>query len=102
MSGRAPHTEVLGRGQQVGIMVAAGVVPTTFLSSLSERSWMDQGLVTGLATGTQYVLTVSAQDLLDVAAKGAAASFLMPPRWSVDRREGAAVMLCQGLAVPLG
>ncbi|HWH99291.1 MAG TPA: hypothetical protein VNT27_03100, partial [Propionibacteriaceae bacterium] len=93
---------VLERCQQVGIMVAAGVAPTTFAGSLSERSWLDQGLVTGLSTGTQYLVTVTAQDALDLAARGLAGSFVMPSRWSDDRRATVAATVCQGLVVPLG
>ena len=51
--------EIVGRGQQVGIVIASGVVSTTFTGSLSERSWRDQGLITGLATGTHILLTCS-------------------------------------------
>lgn len=94
--------KVLERGQQVGITVAAGVAPTTFAGSLSERSWLDQGLVTGLSTGTQYLVTVTAQDALDLAARGLAGSFAMSSRWSDDRRATVAATVCQGLVVPLG
>ena len=35
--------EILGPGNQAGIVIAAGSVPTTFTRSLSERTWIDQG-----------------------------------------------------------
>jgi uncharacterized membrane protein len=55
-------------GVQVGLVVAAAKVPETFISSLAVRSAVDQGLVTGLSTGLQYLLTLGAQDVLQAAA----------------------------------
>ena len=80
------RSEFIGRGQQVGIVVAAGVVPTTFTRSLSERTWKDQGLITGLATGTHFLLTVMAQDLIDSAGTAMSTVLPFPESWDIERR----------------
>src|SRR3954447_11308555 len=49
----------------VGLLVAAATAPGTFSSSLSARSAIDQGIVTGLASGLHHLLSVSTQDLLE-------------------------------------
>src|SRR4051794_41936933 len=54
---------------EVGLVVAAATAPGTFAPSLSPRSSLDQGLVTGLATGLHYLLTTAAEDLLDATAR---------------------------------
>jgi len=94
--------EILGRGQQVGIVVAAGVVPTTFTRSLSERSWKDQGLITGLATGSHFLLTVLAQDIIDTAGTAVSTVLPFPDSWSLERRALAATLLLDIAAVPVG
>ena len=94
--------EILGRGQQVGIVVAAGVVPTTFTRSLSERSWKDQGLITGLATGSHFLLTVLAQDIIDTAGTAVSTVLPFPDSWSLERRALAATLLLDIAAVPAG
>jgi uncharacterized membrane protein len=53
----------------VGLVVAAAMAPGTFAPSLSPRSALDQGLVTGLATGLHYLLAAEAQDALEAAAR---------------------------------
>jgi uncharacterized membrane protein len=45
------------------------MVPGTFAPSLSPRSALDQGLVTGLATGLHYLLAAGAQDALGATAR---------------------------------
>src|SRR5437763_4478431 len=55
-------------GVSVGLVVASAFVPRTFARSLSSRSARDQGIVTGLATGLQYLLTVGTQDALQALA----------------------------------
>ena len=47
-------SQIVGRGPQVGLVVASAAVPGTFTRSLSERTWVDQGIITGLSTVTQY------------------------------------------------
>ena len=100
--GRMARSEFIGRGQQVGIVVAAGVVPTTFTRSLSERTWKDQGLITGLATGTHFLLTVMAQDLIDSAGTAMSTVLPFPASWDLDRRQRAATLLLDVAAVPVG
>ena len=47
-----------------GLLVASAVLPGTFEPSLSKRSPLDQGIVTGLSTGLHYLLTLTTQDSL--------------------------------------
>ena len=53
---------------QVGLVVAAARIPETFAPTLSRRSAVDQGLVTGLSTGVHYLLALGAQDALHAIA----------------------------------
>jgi uncharacterized membrane protein len=53
----------------VGLLVASALAPGSFAPSLSSRSVVDQGLVTGLSTGLHYLLTVAAHDTLAAAAE---------------------------------
>jgi uncharacterized membrane protein len=94
-------TEIIGRGQQVGIVIASGVVPTTFARSLSERTWKDQGLITGLATGTHFLLTVVGQDVIDAAGAAISPALPFPESWSPERRARAATLLLDVAAMPL-
>ena len=55
-------------GVGVGLVVASAMAPGTFARSLSARSTLDQGMVTGLSTGLHYLLTVGTQDMLQAAA----------------------------------
>ena len=97
-----PRPEIIGRGQQVGIVIAAGIVPTTFTRSLSERSWKDQGLITGLATGTHFLLTVMAQDLIDTAGTAISTVLPFPETWTTEQRQRAATLLLDVAVVPVG
>ena len=63
----APQSRPGPRASDVGLLVAAAMAPETFSPSLSRRSALDQGLVTGLATGLHYLLSVGTQDALAVA-----------------------------------
>ena len=45
------------------------MAPGTFAPSLSPRSSLDQGLVTGLATGLHYLLAAGAQDAVEATAR---------------------------------
>src|SRR3712207_3228495 len=65
-SGRRSTAWLPGPGSppDVGLVVAAATAPGTFASSLSPRSPLDQGLVTGLSTGLHFLLSVGAQDAL--------------------------------------
>lgn len=92
----------LGRGQQVGLVMAAAVVPTTFTRSLSERTWLDQGLITGLSTGTHFLLTVVAQDAMDVVGSALSTALPFPESWTDEQRARAATVLVDLAVVPIG
>lgn len=68
MSKRTPQQAAPDTGVSAGLLVASGIVPGTFARSLSARSAVDQGIVTGLATGLHYLMTVGTQDALQAAA----------------------------------
>ncbi|MGH3481126.1 MAG: hypothetical protein ACRDQD_30410, partial [Nocardioidaceae bacterium] len=65
-------------GVSVGLLVASAMAPGTFAPSLSARSAVDQGLVTGLSTGLHYLLTLGTQDALQAAAAELARSGFGP------------------------
>src|SRR4051794_15246170 len=92
---RRARTPANSTAPEVGLLVAAALAPGTFARSLSPRSAIDQGMVTGLATGLHFLLTAAAQDALVATARiltdGA------PP--TAQRRVAIAV---DGAAVPLG
>jgi uncharacterized membrane protein len=60
------HPERYAR--QTGLLVASGVAPISFARSLSRRSALDQGVITGLATTLSYTLTVISQETLSAIA----------------------------------
>ena len=78
------------RTAQTGLLVAAFVVPGSFASSLTPRSWLDQGIVTGLDTTLNYLLTASTQDVVEAVAGGVAPLYLLGRGVLVlgDRRGG--------------
>ncbi|WP_147332096.1 alpha/beta-hydrolase family protein [Geodermatophilus marinus] len=76
--------------------MAAAMAPGTFAPSLTARSAVDQGLVTGLATGLHYLLSAGTQDLLEAAAQTLTRG--TPSPWL--RRAGPIAVDCA--AVPLG
>ena len=77
---------------QTGLLVAASIVPETFASSLTPRSWIDQGIVTGLATSLDYLLTVVTQDGVEALAS-IVAPHLPTPTDAVARQRSAALLL---------
>jgi uncharacterized membrane protein len=85
----------------VGLLVATAAAPGTFTSSLSARSAIDQGIVTGLTTGLHHLLSVSTQDLLEAAGRfltdgaGAATAPAATRRWN-------RTFLVDCAAVPIG
>jgi uncharacterized membrane protein len=93
---------LLGHGAQVGIVVASGVVPTTFAASLSERTWSDQGLITGLATGAHFLLSAAAQTAIDAAGAALSTALPFPASWSGERRASTATVLLDLALVPVG
>lgn len=94
--------DIVAPSQQVALGVASGVVPGTFTRSLSERSWMDQGLITGLATGTHFLLTVVSQDAIEAAGTAMSTALPLPESWSDDQRQKFATLLVDLAVVPLG
>lgn len=94
--------EILGRGQQVGLVTAAAAVPGTFVRSLSERTWQDQGMITGLATGTHFLLTVIAQDLIDTGGNAMSTVLPFPESWTDEQRARAATLLLDMAVIPIG
>jgi uncharacterized membrane protein len=85
----------------VGLLVATATASGTFTSSLSARSAIDQGIVTGLTTGLHHLLSVSTQDLLEAAGRfladgaGNAAAPAAGRRWN-------RTFLVDCAAVPIG
>ena len=69
MSERIPRRSAApDTGVSTGILVASALAPSTFARSLSVRTAVDQGIVTGLAAGLHYLLTVGTQDTLQAVA----------------------------------
>ncbi|EWT02398.1 hypothetical protein N865_05975 [Intrasporangium oryzae NRRL B-24470] len=93
---------VVNRASQVGLVAASATVPATFARSLSKRSWIDQGLITGLSTGTQFVLTVGSQAALSRTASFLAPLLPMPQSWTDEQRVRAVTIAVDLLAVPVG
>ncbi len=96
------ETEIVGRGSQVGLVVASAAVPATFARSLSERTWVDQGIITGLVTASQYVLSVVAQDVLEIGASALVGVLPFPDSWPLAQRRRVAIAVVDALAVPIG
>ena len=62
------QSDFVHTGQKVGLVMASFVTPSTLAPSLSKRSWADQGIITGLSSGSSYLLALTAQDVIDVVA----------------------------------
>ena len=95
-------TQIVGRGSQVGVLLASAAVPTTFARSLSERSWIDQGIITGLATGSHFLLTVVSQDAIDAAGEVLSTGLPLPAHWSQEQRRQVITLTLDVAAIPLG
>src|SRR4029453_7280552 len=80
----------------VGLVLAAAMAPGTFAPSLSRRTALDQGLVTGLATGLHFLLAAGAQDALVATGR-----FLVDGTPSPAARRIATIAV-DAAAVPLG
>jgi uncharacterized membrane protein len=85
----------------VGLLVASATAPGTFSSSLSARSAIDQGIVTGLASGLHHLLSVSTQDLLEAVGRLLADGAGGPAGVSATRRWRRTVLV-DCAVVPLG
>jgi uncharacterized membrane protein len=85
----------------VGLVVATAMAPATFDRSLSPRSAVDQGLVTGLATGLHYLLSVSTQEALEATGRYLAGGAVPAgPHGALRSRAHTLAVDCA--AVPLG
>ena len=90
------------RPAQTGLLVAAFVVPGSFASSLTPRSWLDQGIVTGLDTTLNYLLTATTQDVVEAAAGSIAPRLPWLRATPPAARQRAAALLLDLAIVPLG
>ena len=89
-------------GVSAGLLVASAMVPETFARSLSARSAVDQGIVTGLSTGLHYLLTVGTQDTLQAVAAELAANTPPGAERTGGRGNAALTLLADLAAIPLG
>jgi hypothetical protein len=90
-------------GVGVGLLVATAVVPGTFARSLSDRSAVDQGIITAMSSGLHYLLTVGTQDALQAAAAEVVAGATGRRGDEAARRSQRRLTLAADLAaVPLG
>ncbi len=85
-------------GVSAGLLITSALAPGTFARSLSARTALDQGIVTGLASGLQYLLTVGTQDALQAAAAELAGA-RGDDRWA---RQRALTLVADLAVVPLG
>ena len=83
-------------------MVAAAKIPETFAPGLARRSAVDQGLVTGIATGVHYLLAVGAQDALQAAAAEIARIPAVGARGDVPAVQRALTLSADLAAIPVG
>ncbi|HET8971142.1 MAG TPA: alpha/beta-hydrolase family protein [Candidatus Nanopelagicales bacterium] len=88
-------------GRGIALVVAASSVPRTFAGSLSARTWRDQGMITALSAGTGYLLTVVANDVLEVAGELLEQRLPLPSGMSPGRRRELATLLAQLAVVPV-
>ena len=95
-------TPIVGRSQQIGVAVAAYVAPGTFARSLSKRTYVDQGIITGLSVTASYLLTVVAQDGLQYVGAVIAPLLPLPESTSEETRRELGVAVADLAAVPLG
>ncbi|MEO8519031.1 MAG: alpha/beta-hydrolase family protein [Dermatophilaceae bacterium] len=89
-------------GVNAGLLVASALAPGTFASSLSQRSAVDQGIVTGLATGLHYLLTVVTQDTLQAASAEAIRSRSRGRIHDATARQQTVTLVADLAAIPLG
>ena len=76
---------------------AAAVVPGTFAPSLTPRSWIDQGVITGLASGVTYLLTVITHDGIEILASRLPVQGADPAE-----RQRKAVLMTNLAVIPVG
>ena len=78
------------------------MTPGTFSRSLSKRTWLDQGIITGLSVGATYLLTVVTQDGLQYLGSVVAPRLPLPQSVSDETRAGLGVLVADLAAVPVG
>jgi uncharacterized membrane protein len=88
---------VAGRSEQTALLAASAVVPGTFARSLTPRNWVDQGVITGMAAGVHYLLTVITHDGIELVA-----ARLPVDGPSPAERQRRAVLLTNLAAIPAG
>ena len=54
----------LSPSQRAGIVAAGATVPLSLVPLLRPRSWLDQGVITGLASAANYALTAALHDVV--------------------------------------
>jgi uncharacterized membrane protein len=86
----------------VGLLVASALGPGSFAPTLSARSAVDQGLVTGMSTGLHYLLTVTAQDALATAVGAFAGTGPAHGKVARAARHPAAMVAADLGAIPVG
>ena len=91
-----------GRSEQTGLLVASAVVPGTFAGSLSRRSWVDQGVITGFTTGLTYLLTLLTHDGIEVLASRLAPALPLGSDATAADRQRRAVLLTNLAVIPAG
>ncbi len=91
-----------GRSEQTGLLVASAVVPGTFAGSLSRRSWVDQGVITGFTTGLTYLLTLLTHDGIEVLASRLAPILPLGSDATAADRQRRAVLLTNLAVIPAG
>ena len=101
IAGRDAHG-LSRRTAQTGLLVAAFVVPGSFASSLTPRSWTDQGIITGFDPTLNYLLTATTQDVVEAAAGGVAPRLPWLRAAPPAARQRAAAFLLDLAIVPLG
>jgi uncharacterized membrane protein len=88
---------VTGRSEQTALLGASAMVPGTFARSLTPRSWVDQGVITGLVTGVTYLLTVITHDSIELVARRLPVDGPTPAE-----RQRRAVLLTNLAVIPAG
>lgn len=90
------------RSGAAGLLAASAVLPGTFARSLTPRSWVDQGIITGSVTGLTYLLTVTTHDSVEALAGRLAPALPLAADLDPARRARAAVIGLNLGLVPAG
>jgi uncharacterized membrane protein len=90
------------RSEQTGLLAASAVVPGTFAGSLTPRSWVDQGVITGFTTGVTYLLTLLTHDGIELIASRVAPKLPLGSDATAADRQRRAVLLTNLAVIPAG